>query len=56
MDISTLTIEQLKALGYDQFLKIQQSQVLIQQSQANISLIQAEIEKRKGQAIEVKDE
>ena len=39
MDISTLTIEQLKALAYDQI-------VLIQQSQNNLNLIQAEIQKR----------
>jgi len=40
MDISKLTIEQLKALAYDQIM-------LIQQSQNNLNLIQAEIEKRR---------
>ena len=48
MDITTLTIEQLKALGFDQM-------VLLQQTQNNLNMILAEIEKRKGQAIEVKD-
>jgi hypothetical protein len=40
MDISTLTLTELKALAYDQIM-------LIQQSQNNLNLIQAEIEKRK---------
>jgi hypothetical protein len=39
MDITTLTIEQLKALAYDQIL-------LLQQTQNNLNLIQAEIKKR----------
>jgi len=40
MDITKLTIEQLKALGFDQM-------VLLQQTQNNLNLILAEIEKRK---------
>lgn len=40
MDITKLTLEELKALAYDQIM-------LIQQSQNNLNLIQAEIERRK---------
>jgi len=43
MDITTLTIEQLKALAYDQILVLNQTQV-------NINMIQAEIVKREQDA------
>lgn len=39
MDITTLSITELKALAYDQF-------VLIEQTQKNIAAINAEIAKR----------
>lgn len=39
IDLSTMTIEALKALAYDQL-------VLLNQTQANINAIQAEINKR----------
>jgi len=39
MNLEELTIEQLKALAYDQI-------VLLNQTQANISILQAEIDKR----------
>jgi hypothetical protein len=39
MDISQMTLEQLKALAYDQL-------VILNQTQANINVIQAEIKKR----------
>ncbi len=39
MDITTMTLEQLKALAYDQI-------VLLQQTQNNLALLQAEIKKR----------
>jgi hypothetical protein len=39
MDISTLTVEQLKALAYDEIIHIQKSQ-------NNLSILQAEIERR----------
>ena len=39
MDLSTMTLDQLKALAYDQI-------VLLNQVQANIAAIQVEIQKR----------
>ena len=39
MNLEEMTLEQLKALAYDQI-------VLLNQTQANISILQAEIEKR----------
>jgi len=39
VDIAALTIEQLKALAYDQI-------VILNQTQANINLLQVEIQKR----------
>jgi phosphoribosyl-ATP pyrophosphohydrolase len=41
MDISNMTIEELKALCYDQI-------VLLNQAQANINVIQAELQKREA--------
>jgi hypothetical protein len=45
MDITTLTMEQLKALAYDQI-------VILNQAQANLNTIQAEIAKREQAAKE----
>ena len=42
MDITQLTLEQLKALAYDQI-------VILNQTQANINAIQAEIVKRQNE-------
>ena len=39
-DITTLTVEELKALAYDQIL-------LLNQAQQNIQIIEAELAKRK---------
>ena len=42
MDITTMTIDQLKSLGFDQIQ-------LLNQTQQNLNVIYAEIEKRKNQ-------
>lgn len=39
IDIKTLTVEQLKALAYDQY-------VLLNQTQSNLNILQAEIMER----------
>ena len=41
MDLTTMTIEQLKALGFDQMQ-------ILNQTQQNLNVIYAEIEKRKN--------
>jgi len=43
MDLFKLTLDQLKALCYDQL-------VILNQAQANINILQAEINKRQPQA------
>jgi hypothetical protein len=45
VDITALTLEQLKALAYDQIL-------VLNQAQANINVIQAEIAKRQQPAMQ----
>lgn len=47
MDITQLTLEQLKALCYDQL-------VILNQTQANINVLQAEIQKREKEIQEIK--
>jgi hypothetical protein len=46
MDLSKMSLEQLKALGYDQIL-------LLQQTQQNLQIIADEIEKRKQSEVQV---
>ena len=48
MDISKLTLQELKSLAYDQI-------ILLNQTQANINLLQAEIDKRVKEAQEIKE-
>jgi hypothetical protein len=49
MDISKMTVEELKALAYDQI-------VLLNQTQTNLNILQAEIAKRAKEKEVKKDE
>lgn len=46
IDLSTMTIEALKALAYDQIVLLSHQMIAPNQTQANINAIQAEINKR----------